>query len=188
MAEPIRAQLQFVRKHITRYICANLHPVQGLTLPNSSELRQLVALHITAGFSVMLADDPPGQTHSTPTSVNLAVQLPPLSAKLHNDLLEAITELYNREFCQAVHQLHHLMRVPLHTSVETFRRRYGISEDDYPLRSSLRTYNRYLQKRGVKRRSGRPTLPAELLKCRRTRELQRQRPTLFDTHAAESAD
>jgi hypothetical protein len=185
MAEPIRAELQFVRKHITRYLHANLHPLHGLTLPNSTELRQMVALHLTAGFAVRVDHLIPHDTLHTPTNVQLIAELPPLTPKLHNDLLDAITSMYNQEFCRAVDHLHLIMRVPLHRSVETFRMRYGITEDDYPLRTSLRTYNRYLRKRGIRRRSGRPVLPADLLKCRRTRELERQRPTLFDPEPPE---
>lgn len=171
MAEELSTELVFVRRDIRKYLQRNLDPDAGFMLPNSNRIAWacsiIVTKHMVQVFSTPSA---------TPGKLNLRVRFDAqsfveLSADANAELLVYAERCYYQEFHQMVDNLHFVMKVPVTKAVESFRGLYGINEDDFPLKASLRNYNRYLRYQGRSRKRGRKPLPFELLKDGRPRDM-----------------
>lgn len=154
MAEqPVVAEL-LVERHLRKYLVMCLTPETQHHTKYGADLARAIAEVIA--FSVRLA---PVQVQVQQARVHLTLDLgnlPDLDPHTHRKVVDTVQQFYHAEFVRTVDQLHHDMRMSRSAAIDMFRRLYGITEDDYPLRSSERAYHRHLRRKGLTLRPGRP--------------------------------
>lgn len=174
MAERFVVAELLTRKHIAKYLQCKLDPARAGRYPLSDELARHIAQ--LCGWRVQLMQAPAEDLRAPRYRLHLTLagDAPhDLSPEVHNRILDMVENVYRSEFHAEVDNLHLRMGMPMFEAVETFRRQYGITEDDFPTRHSHRCYQRHLRREypEMKRAAGRPLLPMEALNPKYRRRL-----------------
>lgn len=156
----------FARKHLLKYLWKNLDPRSQQSTRWGRSLSEEITHLLLRKVRLIPMDDPKKMRHSIRLGLDPSC-VTDLNPATHKRLMTLVAEFFEADFHATVTSLHRgVMPLPIRESVEMFRREYGITEDDYPLVNSMRSYERYQKKRGSQRRRGRP---------KRTWSLRRER-------------
>lgn len=172
MADAEFLKLLFVRRHLVKYLQANLDPARRSHLPHAEDIAHDIAELLPRAEVVALED-----TERT-TSLRITLRAPNYAdiPKQHHDKIVALLEeCFREEFFYFVKQQHIYMRTSLEHSVLCFMGQYGLTDDDVSLDDMKRRWRRMATNRGKPpERPGRPMKPFAALKFPRTRDRVRR--------------
>lgn len=148
----------FARGHIQRYLLRNLNPEAAGTTPYAHELSRGIAEILGFRVKISAKELSDAMRHRGKLSLVIAGDhLPHIDRRTHDKIMDLVEGQFNDEFHRFMDQLHY---GPAHVSkqvaMETFRNQYDITEEEYPMRSMQRNYQRYEEEQGRIRRSGKP--------------------------------
>jgi hypothetical protein len=172
MADASYLELLFLRKHLVKYLRANLDPVQRVHLPNWEDIVHDIAELLPRPELVALGEG------GRPGALRIALSTPPyedIPQENHDRIITFLEECFREEMFFFVKQQHTLLRSTLDDSIFCFLGQYGITEDDLSLEDLKRNWRRMASKRGKPRdRPGRPLKPYSALRWPRTRDKVRR--------------
>lgn len=183
MAEQYVVAELLAKKHIAKYLQRKLDPALAGQFPLSDELARHIAELCPWRVRALPSTDHPLAVRSTIRFVLAGEDPKNLDPLSHNRILDMVESVYRSEFHSTVDQLYLRVKVPLGDAIDLFRKEYHITEDDYPLKSSQKCYERYFWRtypdlaRNLRR--GRPRRPLMALS-----EAYRRRVERSESHHA----
>lgn len=144
-------------RYLIKYLYRNLHPrTQKSTRwgPSlSAEVAKLLPLHI------MVCGELP-QEHARKGSITLGIgteNMLQLAPSVQQQLIALVSLYFREDFLLTTDTLHRgPMKLKIADAINMFRREYDITEDDYPLVNSYRTYQRFRRARRISGPRGKP--------------------------------
>lgn len=175
MADATYLELLFLRRHLAKYLRAQLDPERRVHLPNWEDIVHDIAELLPRAELVALADT------SRPGAIRITLRQPAfddIPKEQHDRIVAMLEECFREEMFFFVKQQHTMLHATLEQSMLCFLGQYGITDDDISLEDMKRSWRRMATQRGKPRqRPGRPLKPYAALRWPRTRDrLRRMMP------------
>lgn len=175
MADASYLELLFLRRHLAKYLRAQLDPERRIYLPNWEDIVHDIAELLPRAEVVAMAET------ARPGAIRITLRQPAfdnIPKEQHDKIVGMLEECFREEMFFFVKQQHTMLHATLEHSLQCFLGQYGITDDDIGLEDLKRTWRRMATQRGKPRqRPGRPLKPFAALRWPRTRDkLRRMMP------------